>query len=511
MAEASRTRKSIHNSTVALGFYALSLFIGFFSRKVFLDYLGTDILGLNTTAQNLLQFLNLADLGIGGAVGFSLYKPIRDGNETAINEIVALQGKLYRVVGLVIISGSAILMAFFPLIFEKITLPLWYAYAAFGTFLFSSVLSYFVNYKQILLSASQQDYKIQYSFRTIQLIKIVAQICAVYFLPFPYMWWLGIEVVFNALASWSLHITTVRTFPNLKKVESTFKELRKKYAEIVTKIKQTFFHRIGGFALTQTSPLIIYAYINLNEVALYGNYMVIVTGIQLMISSAFNSMTAGIGNLVAEGNEERIRKVFEELFSLRFFITAIICSGFIFFTQPIVTLWIGSEYLLPFSTLVILGIYLFIMIVRLNVDSFIAAFGLYGDIWSPVIEATLNISLSILLGKFFGLNGIIAGVCISLILVILMWKPFYLCTRAIRGFLWKYVLIFTTNLIIGIGAGVGIWFLCRQLIIEANENVTSFLINATIVTGIYSAVLLFLLAILTPGMRMALRRFHILK
>ena len=93
----SRTSKSIKNSLVALAFYFINLVLQFFSRKVFLDYLGAEILGLNTTATNLLQFLNLAELGIGSAIACTLYKPLLEKDTVAINEIVSLQGWLYPV------------------------------------------------------------------------------------------------------------------------------------------------------------------------------------------------------------------------------------------------------------------------------------------------------------------------------------------------------------------------------------------------------------------------------
>ena len=128
----SRTSKSIKNSLVALAFYFINLVLQFFSRKVFLDYLGAEILGLNTTATNLLQFLNLAELGIGSAIACTLYKPLLEKDTVAINEIVSLQGWLYRRIAWIVIVGSLVLMAFFPWIFAKMPLPLWYAYASFG-------------------------------------------------------------------------------------------------------------------------------------------------------------------------------------------------------------------------------------------------------------------------------------------------------------------------------------------------------------------------------------------
>ncbi len=92
MAEQSRTSKSLKNIAVALLFLAVNLLLQFFCRDVFLERLGAEVLGLNTTAGNLLQFLNIAELGIGVAVGFSLYKPLFDKDTQRINEIISLQG-----------------------------------------------------------------------------------------------------------------------------------------------------------------------------------------------------------------------------------------------------------------------------------------------------------------------------------------------------------------------------------------------------------------------------------
>lgn len=109
----SRTAKSVKNAKVALFFYFINLVLQFFSRKIFLEYLGAEVLGLNTTVQNLLGFLNLAELGIGGAVAYNLYKPLFEKNKQAINEIVSVQGWLYRQVAYVVIIGACILMCFF--------------------------------------------------------------------------------------------------------------------------------------------------------------------------------------------------------------------------------------------------------------------------------------------------------------------------------------------------------------------------------------------------------------
>lgn len=399
MDSSSRTSKSIKNSIISLTFYFVNLIVQFFSRKIFLEYLGTEILGLNSTATNLLQFLNLAELGISTAVGFCLYKPLYNKDYDTINEIVALQGKIYSRIAIIILVGASLLMFFFPRIFAKMNLPMWYAYASFGVLLYSALLGYFVNYKQVVLSASQQDYKIHYSFKTVNILKSLIQMVAVWYFTDGYIWWLSIEVIFSTLGAYSLHIMTLMSFPILKnKVNLSFLILRKKYPELTKKIAQLFFHRIGGFALTQSSPLIIYAYTNLTLVALYGNYLLITQGIDMLSRAVFNSINAGIGNLVAEGDMVKIKKLFDELFSLRFLLVTSVCVSIYMLAPAFISLWIGPEYLLSNTTLLLMVLMLYIQLFRLAAESFSYAYGLYGDIWAPIIEAILNIGLSIIGG-----------------------------------------------------------------------------------------------------------------
>ena len=110
MTDSSRTSKSIRNSKVALIYTFFNSILSFFSRKIFLDHLGTEILGLNTTAVNILQFLNLAELGIGTAVTFTIYKPLFEKDYESVNEIVSVQGWLYRRIAWWMIGGALVAM-----------------------------------------------------------------------------------------------------------------------------------------------------------------------------------------------------------------------------------------------------------------------------------------------------------------------------------------------------------------------------------------------------------------
>ena len=453
---ASRVGNSIRNSMAGMFYYSLNLCLNFISRKVFLDYLGAEVLGLNTTAINLLQFLNLAELGIGFAVAFSLYEPIAKDDKNAINEIIALQGGLYKRIAFFIIAGAFILSFFFPLIFEKTPLPLWYAYASFGVLLFSSLLTYFVNYKQILLTASQQAYKITFSYKMVMLAKVVVQIFLIKYLENGYVWWLITEGFFAIIGSAALSWIVRKTFPYIENVKQPFKELNKKYPVIGQKVKQLFCHKIADFAVTQTSPLIIYAFLSLTVVTYYGNYLMIISGAVLLMTEVFNGLSASVGNLIAEGNKQRIVSVFYELFCLRFLLTAAACIAAYFLSEPFISVWIGSQYILENETLALLVIYMYFRLSRGVVDSFINGYGLFKDIWAPFAEAIINLGGSVVGGYFWGLNGIIAGTILSQVTILFIWKPYFLFKEGLRYPIGGYIKLYAKCVVCGI---IGLLFL----------------------------------------------------
>lgn len=497
----SRTTKGLYNSAVALAIYFINLILGFVSRRVFIDNLGAEVLGLNTTVSSILQFLNLAELGIGSAVACLLYKPLFDDDKQKVKEIVALQGWLYRYIAIGLIVVSLVVMAFFPILFKKIDLPLWYAYASFLVLLFSALLSYFVNFKQIVLSANQQEYKINFSYKISVSAKILFQILAIAYFTNGYIWWLILEVLFTIIASVVLNYQIYKTFPFLRGKIKSPDLLRKKYPEVIIKIKQLFCHKIGSFVLSQSSPLVIYAFTTLTIVTIYGNYMLIIVGFGMLLTAIYNGLGASVGNLVAEGNEKNISIVFKELFTSRFLLLST-CSFLIYnLATPFVILWVGKEYILSQRTVLLITLIFYLNNERLTTHSFINAYGLFGDVIAPLIEAIINISTSIILGYYFGLNGILTGVIISLFIIPFCWKPYYLYSRgfkrSINSYIWMYgkhisYLVITICI-----------YHCISKFINIIEpyNYTSLILNGIMMTFFFGSILFLIQYIFEPSMR----------
>lgn len=480
----TRTKRSLKNMQTALLFYIINLVLAFISRKVFIDHLGIEVLGLNTTATNILGFLNIAELGIGSAISYTLYHPLFEKDRQMVNEIVSVQGWLYRKVAYVMILGACILIFFFPLIFKKMELPMWYAYASFIVLLVSSLFGYFINYRQIVLIADQKEYKVTYCVQGGKTLKYILQIIAIMWLMHGYVYWLVIELLVSFIIACALNVIIEKEYFWLNTYPSKGKLLRKKYPEIITKTKQLFFHRIAAFVLSQTSPLIIYAYASLTLVAIYGNYMLIIGGITLFVNSCFNGMSAGIGNLVAEGNKAKIKSFYWEMVAVRYWFASILCFSLFMLTNSFVSLWVGEKYILPQSTFILLLIYVFIVCTRVH-DLFIAAFGMYQDIWAPALEAGINIGCSILLGYYWGLNGIIGGVILSLLLIIFCWKPYFLFRYGFRDSIKGYIFVCLKYLLLIFLASFITYQIINVFMYIEVDNIMQWMMKACLCVGVY--------------------------
>lgn len=510
MTESSRTSESLLNARVSLVFYFIQIILGFFSRKAFFDYLGSEVLGLNTTATNLIGFLNLAELGVSSSVAFFLYKPLFDDDRDSMNKIISIQGWLYRMIAFFIIGVACILMLFFPLIFAKSPLPLWYAYSTFGVLLFSAMLGYFFNYRQILLTANQKNYVVQRVTQGLIIIKVILQILAISYLSNPFIWWLVLEFGFAIITCILLDRAIKKTYPWLKTEISKGKEYVKEFPDVIKKTKQVFVHKLSAVVLQQSSPLIVYAFTSLTIVAYYGNYILIIGKLSQLISTVFNSTGAAVGNLVASNDEKRKIKVFWELFESRLCISviALICAYHL--TNPFISIWLGEEYLLSSQFILLFVIMQGILMTRTTVDSFINAHGLYQDIYAPLAEASLNILLSICFGALWGLEGIILGITISMVMVVEMWKPYFLFTRGLKVPPKYYFVTIIKNIFLIVIVSLLVSFLVKRLPCYNNrsQNYLIWGLFSIEVLALSSILLFVCFYIFTEGFRDFINRFR---
>lgn len=500
-----RVHKSLLNAKVNLVFYFLSLFFAFFSRKIFLDCLGAEFIGLTGTLGNILGYLNLAELGVGAAISFHLFKPIQRHDCQQICEILSVFGYLYKRIGQAILLGGMIISLFFPLIFNKEDMGMGIIYFAFYSFLGSSLIGYFINYRQILLSADQKNYLVSIYFQSAGLVKAAMQILLAYYYKNLYLWVL-IEFLFGIIGCVILNWKINKEYPWLNTSKANGKQLLKQYPDIIRNTKQVFIHKIKDFLLGRSDELFIYAFVSLKMVAYYGNYMMIIAKLSLLFSSLFDGIGAGVGNLVAENNKRNIMKIFWELIFTRHFLAGFMVFSLYTLIEPFLSLWLGNEYIMNHNILILLLIYLYISSSRGAVDMFNHAYGLYADTWSAWVELVTNISITIIFGLKFGIIGILLGKILSVIPIVIFWKPYYLFKSGLRLSYYsywynviRYYIIFAISFVICLYIGNG-------LSINPYSNYLQWIFYGIILISSYLVINLILLYFFTSGARNCINR-----
>ena len=504
-----RVKKSILNAEVNLLFYFLSLFLAFFSRKILLDCLGAEFIGLTGALYNILGYLNLAELGIGSCISFFLYKPLQSNNQQVIEEILSVFGYLYRWIGLIILGCGFIISLFFPLIFNNSELGLGIVYFAFYSFLGSSVIGYFINYRQILLTADQKNYIVAIYFQSANIVKTALQILLAYHYKNLYIW-VALEFIFGIFECIILNWKINKEYPWLKTNEREGKLLLKKYPGILVNTRQIFIHKIKDFLLDKSDELFVFAFVSLKMVAYYGNYTMVLSKVSIFFSSVLDSINAGIGNLIAEGNKDNIMKVFWEMMTIRHFVAGFMCFSFYHFIEPFISLWLGAEYILSRDILLLLCVFRYIGASRGVVDMYNHALGQYADVWAAWVELIINVCITIVAGIYWGIAGILLGKIASTGLIVIFWKPYYLFKTGLQESYLSYWRGAARNYMVSAISIVGAHFLLKSILFDPSVSFMLWIQYCAIGTSVYLIINLVFIIIFCKGAKDSIQRVKLL-
>lgn len=500
-----RVHRSVMNIKVGMLFYMLSLILAFFSRKVFLDCLGAEFIGLTGMLMNIMSFLSVAELGIGTSIVYFLYKPLQEDDHQKINEVMSMLAYLYRCIGFIIGGCGLVVSVFFPWWFGHLSEGLPLVYFAFYSFLATSMAGYIFNYRQLLVSANQKQYLVNAYFQTIAIVQSLTQILLAWYYRNLYLW-VAVGLVFTVIGIIVFNIRIRQLYPWLRVSLKEGRQNLKNYPEVLRKTRQIFVQRIKDFILYRSDEILVGTFVSIVQVAFYGNYTIITSKLNFLVNILSDGMNAGVGNLVAEGNEQNTMKVFWELMAVRFLIVGIVVFGLLLFLQPFVTCWFGAQYRLSDLIVYLLVFNIFIFLSRGVVEMYISAHGLYSDVWASWIELALNLTVTICLAPFLGIVGILLGKIVSVFFIALFWKPYFLFSRGLhqsvsvywRGML-PYYLILTLF--------IGITLLLRYYLIEPQVTSLLRLVGYGLLT--YPLLLLFYFCVLfatTQGMKYFIAR-----
>ena len=428
MKEKSRTYNSVRNIIFSLGVQLGVIILNFISRTVFIKILGSEYLGINGLFTNVLTILSLAELGIGNAIVYSMYKPLANKDEHKISALMNFYKKVYQKIGIIVLVLGVAIIPFLKYIVNT-EQEIDHLYIYYLLFLANTVSSYFFIYKSSIINADQKIY-IQ---KLYNFIKVVVQFILqviVLLLTHNFLLYLVIQIVCTIGNNIALSIKADKLYPYINnKVELNPTEKK----EIYGNVNAMFIYKVTGTILNNTDNILISIFVGTVWVAYYSNYYMIISAMLTVGSLVFSSITASVGNLNAGNDRIKQQKVFNQLNFISFIIFGICAIGLANLFTDFIRLWIGSEYVLDSLTMISIVINFYIQGTLNPTWTFRDTTGLFKDTkWISVILAVLNLVLSIVLGKFIGIAGILMATFISRLLTTYWFQPYMLYKKIFK-------------------------------------------------------------------------------
>ena len=407
----SRLGSTVKN--IYFGYLAsiITLLLGFASRTVFIHALSVTYLGVNGLFTNILGVLSFAELGIGTAMNYSLYKPVAEKDTERVKSLMHFYKTSYRTIALVISLVGLAILPFLNYIVKDPgnigNISIYYL-----IFLFNTVIGYFAKYKFSLVNAEQKNY-IYSNINTVTTIVTVAAQIVILLVYKNFLVYLLVVAVVSLIQNVFINIYLNKKYPFL--LEKNAKLLSKEeLAPIRKNVIALIWHKIGEISVYQTDYIVISTFINVATVGVLSNYNLLIAGVSGFINIIFSSAISAFGNLVATEHEAKRYEVFKVYRFIAFWLYGFSAIAFYILLSPFVKLWIGKDMLIPDFVLLLIIVNYYMVGHRGCLNTIKSAAGVFDqDKYIALLQGVVNLIVSVALVKTIGLPGVFIGTIVS--------------------------------------------------------------------------------------------------
>lgn len=407
----SRTEMATKNVMWAYGNMIITTILKFVCRWAFIHTIGETFLGINGLYTSVLGVLALTELGVGTAMNYSLYKPVAENDTEKIKSLMKLYKWAYRIIAVVVAVLGLALVPFLPMLIKGAEgvehLKLYYL-----LFLFNTVSSYFVSYKFSLCSADQRNYICNNINTVATIVMNILQVMALFVFR-SYLVYLIIQIGCLLCSNIFAFFYLDKLYPYLK--EKNVQPLASSDRKIIfANVRALVVHKLGDVAVNQTDNIIISSFINVAMTGLISNYTLITGTVESFLNVIFNNITGSLGNLCATTDKDhqyQVYKSYDFVSVWMFGFSAIAYSALI---QPFTQLMWGKDYVVDFSVVMLIILNTYFVGQRIPLHNMKVATGIFiKDKYLALIQAAVNLVVSVVLVKQIGLIGVYIGTIVS--------------------------------------------------------------------------------------------------
>lgn len=482
-----RLKKSIKNLIYSLGYYGVTVLSSFILRKIMLHTIGLAGVSLNSLFNEVIAMMSLSEMGVGTAIVYNLYQPLNEKNEKKIKELMAFFRNVYYLISGIMMVIGLVLLPFIPSIVNSTGYEKNYIRYIFFLFVIQTAISYCFSYKRSLLAADQKNY-VSATLDSVFKFITIAVSCIV----------LWVTKRFDIYLITVIVLSFINNFCVSKKVDSIYSFLKAnneklpkdEVKKVFDNVKNLFISKISGTITNSTDNILISVLVNTLEVGRYANYALIINAFKQILVQVTNAFQGSVGNLYAEGNNDHIDEVLRRMTYGYFFFATIFCCGYFGSATTFISAVFGSQYKLSVAVVLTTTVNMFFHAVRDPLWQMMTVSGLFRkDRNIAIIGTVVNLIVSIVIGKYYGIVGIFLGTTCTYIIQILLKIP-VLYTDGLKKDWKKYFILWIKLFVIfALNCGV-VRVVCNQIVIE--NLILKFLLQ-----GILSVVIAILVILLS--------------
>lgn len=408
-----------YNSITPLIYQVTTITCGFILSRLILGHFGTEVNGLVNSITQFLAVIAFLELGVGAVVQSSLYKPLADKDNITVSKVITSADKFFRRLGYILAIYVVVMLFYYPYLVKQS-----FSFTFTATLIVAISIRSFAQYffgivNRLLLLADQKAY-IQYIAQTAAVIAnttgcyiLIAFDCSVQVVY-------GLTSLIFLLQPLAIHLYIKRSYALDRQIHYDVEPIKQKWNGIAQHIAAVILSSSDSIVLTTFSTLV--------NVSIYTVYYLPMSGARLMIMSMISGINALIGNLWAKQDLAELRKVFAWTewsihtgTTLIFTLTAILIVPFV----QVYTYGVNdANYMQPlFGVLLVAANSGYCL--RLPYNIMILVAGHYKQTQhNYIITAVMNIVISIIGVKQFGLIGVALGILAAMVYQT-VWMAWY--------------------------------------------------------------------------------------
>lgn len=411
-----RSSNVIKSASVGMFTNVAKILMAFCYRTLFVHVLSAEYLGINGLFSNILQILSLAELGVTTAIIYRFYEPINQGDVAKVGRLMNFFRRIYHLIAAVILVAGLLLTPFLPHLInaEDSVPPDINLYVVYILFLINTVSSYLFAYKLLLLNADQKNYLFSMIDTIIAFIRYLAQ--AIVLIVFVnYTLSLAIGIFTTLLFNWLFSEWVTRQYSDVFANKDQLEKEEK--SKIFEDTRACMYHKVGTVVLTGTDSAVITKMVSLASAGIYSNYSLIILNLQSLMGQLLGNFVSSLGDARLDLSSEDYYSLYRKMNFFGLWVTGFTTACLYVAIDDFIEVWLGTAYVFNTAATIALCIQYYLLVSSNISMAFTNASGLFvKDKIRPLIEATINLVVSIVMARYWGITGVFIGTIVSILL-----------------------------------------------------------------------------------------------